>query len=116
MTTLDSGPHQPIGAAYPEFSKAVIRRALKFHTSSRTYLKNLTAGGRRYDLTGQPWGRIIPEHQWQAQEQLKNPRAKPACPPSQKAALPHPSAQGAMLNTQALNRPVLSLKKQEGRS
>jgi ProP effector len=42
---LAIGIHWAIGAAYPEFGKAAIRRALKFHTSSRTYLKNLTTGG-----------------------------------------------------------------------
>lgn len=106
---LAIGIHQPIGTAYPEFGKTAIRRALQFHTMSRAYLKNLAAGGHRYDLVGQPWGRT-PEHQRRAQEQLKNPRAKPAGPPSQKAALPYSAAEEAapvVLNTQALNWPRL---------
>src|SRR5439155_12417589 len=38
---LAIGIHQPIGAAYTEFGKTAIRRALQFHTTSRAYLKNL---------------------------------------------------------------------------
>jgi sRNA-binding protein len=64
------GIHEAILTAYPEQGKTAIRRALQFHTTSRAYLKNLTAGGHRYDLAGQPWGLITPEHQHYAQQQL----------------------------------------------
>lgn len=67
---LAIGIHRAIGAAYPEFGKTAIRRALQFHAHSLAYLKNLAAGGHRYDLAGQPWGLITPEHQHYAQEQL----------------------------------------------
>jgi ProQ/FINO family len=67
---LAIGIHEAILAAYPEQGKTAIRRALQFHTQSRAYLKNLAAGGHRYDLAGQPWGLITPEHQHYAQEQL----------------------------------------------
>jgi ProP effector len=67
---LAIGIHEAILTAYPEQGKTAIRRALQFHTTSSAYLKNLAAGGYRYDLAGQPWGLITPEHQHYAQEQL----------------------------------------------
>jgi sRNA-binding protein len=67
---LAIGIHEAILTAYPEQGKTVIRRALQFHTTSRAYLKNLAAGGHRYDLAGQAWGLITPEHQHYVQEQL----------------------------------------------
>src|SRR5205823_10241444 len=60
---LAIGIHEAILTAYPEQGKTAIRRALQFHTTSRAYLKNLAAGDHRYDLAGQPWGLITPEHQ-----------------------------------------------------
>jgi sRNA-binding protein len=67
---LAIGIHRAILMAYPEQGKTAIRRALQFHTQSRAYLKNLAAGGHRYDLAGKPQGLITPEHQHYAQEQL----------------------------------------------
>jgi sRNA-binding protein len=135
---LAIGIHWAIGAAYPEFGKAAIRRALKFHTSSRTYLKNLTAGGHRYDLAGQPWGLIIPEHQHYAQAQLtlkeqrdakcqapkQTPRPGPTPTPKSHAnpvsnTTPVKTGDGADRDAVALRlkgtRPRLTLKRKEGR-
>jgi ProP effector len=67
---LPIGIHRAIGAAYPEFGKTAIRRALQFHAHSLAYLKNLAAGGYRYDFRGEPLGLITSEHQQQAQEKL----------------------------------------------
>jgi sRNA-binding protein len=67
---LTIGVHDTVHASYPLFSRTAVRIALKFHTHSRDYLENLTAGGHRHDLAGQPQGLITPEHQQQAREKL----------------------------------------------
>jgi ProP effector len=133
---LAIGIHQPIGAAYPEFGKIAIQRALQFHTQSQTYLKNLAAGGHRYDLVGQPWGLITPEHQRYAQEQLtlKEQRdakrgaskqtQRPGPQPTPRAnevtnTTPVETGDGADRDAVALRlkwtRPRLTLKRKEGR-
>jgi hypothetical protein len=78
---LPIGIHRAIGAAYPEFGKTAIRRALQFHAHSLTYLKNLAAGGYRYDFRGEPLGLITSGHQQQAREKLTARRQAPKPPP-----------------------------------
>jgi ProQ/FINO family len=132
---LAIGIHEAILTAYPEQGKTAIRRALQFHTTSRAYLKNLAASGHRYDLTGQPWGLITPEHQHYAQEQLtlKEQRdAKRGAPKQTQRPGPQPTPRGSEITNTTLvetgdgtdhaalalrlkgTRPRLKLKRKEG--
>jgi hypothetical protein len=71
------GVHDTVRTRYPLFSRTAVRLALKFHAHSLAYLKNLAAGGYRYDLRGEPWGLVTLEHQRQAQEKLTTRRQVP---------------------------------------
>jgi sRNA-binding protein len=74
---LATGTHDTVRASYLLFSRTAVRIALKFHTHSLAYLKNLAAGGCRFDLRGEPWGLITPEHQQEAWEKLAARRKAP---------------------------------------
>jgi sRNA-binding protein len=76
-TPLTIGVHDTVRVNYPLFSRTAIRIALKFHTHSSAYLRNLATGSHRHDLAGQPWGLITPEHQQQAREKLATRRQAP---------------------------------------
>jgi hypothetical protein len=79
---LAIGVHDTVRVSYPLFSRTAVRIALKFHTHSLAYLKNLVAGGHRYDLAGQPWGLITSEHQQEAWEKLTTSARLPSQHPT----------------------------------
>lgn len=47
-----------------------IRQGLYDYINRRVYLKSLTLGGSRFDMTGQPNGEVTPEQQQDAQRKL----------------------------------------------
>ncbi len=60
---LKRGIFQDLTAAHPDaFDRAALKEALGLHTRSTRYLHSLAAGGKRYDLAGQPVEDLAPEH------------------------------------------------------
>lgn len=47
-----------------------IKQGLYDYINRRVYLKALTLGGSRFDMTGQPNGEVTPEQQQDAQRKL----------------------------------------------
>ena len=46
-----------------QFGTGSLKAALAGYTQSTSYLRALSSGGQRYDLTGQPAGEVTPEQQ-----------------------------------------------------
>lgn len=46
-----------------QFGTGSLKAALAGYTQSASYLRALSSGGHRYDLTGQPAGEVTPEQQ-----------------------------------------------------
>ncbi|MDF1480693.1 ProQ/FINO family protein [Extensimonas sp. H3M7-6] len=60
---LKRGIFQDLIAAHPDaFERAALKEALGLHTRSTRYLHSVAAGGKRYDLAGQPGEDLTPEH------------------------------------------------------
>jgi Activator of osmoprotectant transporter ProP len=60
---LKRGIFQDLTAAHPDaFDRAALKEALGLHTRSTRYLHSVAAGGKRYDLAGQPVEDLAPEH------------------------------------------------------
>ena len=60
---LKRGIFQDLIAAHPDaFERAALKEALALHTRSTRYLHSVAAGGKRYDLAGQPVEDLAPEH------------------------------------------------------
>jgi ProP effector len=68
---LAIGIHKAVLQAMPELDAGKIRIALRRHTGSTRYLKAVAVGDDRYDLQGQPAGKITEEQKQQAAEALR---------------------------------------------
>ncbi len=68
---LAIGIHKVLLERQPELGGAAVRTAMRRHTSSTRYLKAVATGDDRYDLDGQPAGKITDEQKQQATEALR---------------------------------------------
>ena len=82
-----------------------IRRALYYHTSRKSYLKNLKKGTFRVDLAGQPAGEVTAQEAENALERLANSKVKQKGSPKTKKAV------SKNKTDDFCNRPILKLKK-----
>lgn len=69
---LAIGVHKTIKARMPEAEGAQLRNALKIHTASTKYLKNLSQAKTRFDLDGAEAGEVTEEQRQQASQTLKD--------------------------------------------
>ena len=68
---LALGIHKEILARRPEIDPAGLRLAMRIHTQSTRYLKELLTAAVRFDLDGQPSGEVTDEHRKAADDTLK---------------------------------------------
>jgi ProP effector len=68
---LALGIHKEIAARRPEIPASDLRLAMRIHTQSTRYLKELLTATVRFDLDGQPSGEVTEEHHKAADEALK---------------------------------------------
>lgn len=68
---LAIGIHKAVMKALPEVEGAKVRAALRRHVGSTRYLKAVANGDDRFDLDGQPAGKITEEQKQQAVEALR---------------------------------------------
>ena len=68
---LALGIHKEVLARRPEIEPAGLRLAMRIHTQSTRYLKELLTATVRFDLDGQPSGEVTDEHRKVADEALK---------------------------------------------
>lgn len=78
IRALAIGLFHELRARNKDYSGVLLRLALERYTASEAYLVVLTAGGRRYDLDGNPRGEVTEEQQAKAAEALKAIREKKA--------------------------------------
>ncbi len=60
-----------IAERFPQFSRKLIRTAMRMHTASTRYLKSVEKGETRFDLDGNEAGEVTEEHREHAAEKLK---------------------------------------------
>lgn len=58
-------------------SSGVLKRSLRYHLRSKSYLLALCRGGLRYNLDGHPVGEVTREEQQQAREILQQRKTAP---------------------------------------
>jgi ProP effector len=68
---LALGIHKEIAIRQPEVAAPDLRLAMRIHTQSTRYLKELLTATVRFDLDGQPSGEVTEEHRKAADEALK---------------------------------------------
>ena len=74
---LAVGVHTAIFVAFRRrVPMPIIKRAIHYHCSSDRYLKNILAGGSRYDLDGNPVGSITEPQRCDAINHLKERNEK----------------------------------------
>lgn len=69
---LAIGIHKAIKVRLPETEGGALRNALKIHTASTKYLKNLSQAKTRFDLEGAEAGEVTEEQRQQASQTLKD--------------------------------------------
>jgi len=60
-----------IAERFPQYSRKLIRNAMRMHTASTRYLKSVEKGETRFDLDGNEAGEVTAEHREHASEKLK---------------------------------------------
>ncbi len=68
---LAVGIHKVIKERLPDLDPQQLRLALRTHTASTRYLKELSQSKFRFDLDGMPLGEVTEEQRRQATDQLK---------------------------------------------
>lgn len=71
FSPLAIGIDKQLFAALPELSKKSIRLAMRSHTISTRYLKEMEKGTQRLNLDGTPAGEVTDENRQHAAEQLR---------------------------------------------
>lgn len=71
FSPLAIGIDKQLFAALPEISKKSIRQAMRNHTISTRYLKEMEKGTQRLNLDGSPAGEVTDENRQHAAEQLR---------------------------------------------
>ncbi|WP_412478632.1 ProQ/FINO family protein [Azonexus sp. IMCC34839] len=71
FSPLAIGIDKQVFAQLPEVSKKSLRLALRSHTISTRYLKEMEKGSVRYNLDGSTAGEVTDENRQHAQEQLR---------------------------------------------
>ncbi len=71
----EDGIEDALTAAHPEAEGWLIRLALHQHLQSDGYLQSLSHGGPRYDLGGEPSGKVDTDTRHHARALLKHHRA-----------------------------------------
>ena len=71
FSPLAIGIDKQLFAALPELSKKAIRIAMRNHTISTRYLKEMEKGTQRLNLDGTPAGEVTDENRQHATEQLR---------------------------------------------
>lgn len=71
FSPLAIGIDKQLFAALPELSKKSIRLAMRSHTISTRYLKEMEKGAQRLNLDGTPAGEVTDENRQHAAEQLR---------------------------------------------
>lgn len=68
---LAIGIHKAVMKALPEIDGSKVKAALRRHVGSTRYLKAVANGDDRFDLEGQPAGKITEEQKKQAADSLR---------------------------------------------
>lgn len=71
FSPLAIGIDKQLFAAMPEVSKRTLRLAMRSHTISTRYLKEMEKGTQRLNLDGTPAGEVTDENRQHASEQLR---------------------------------------------
>lgn len=71
FSPLAIGIDKQLFAAMPEVSKRTLRLAMRSHTISTRYLKEMEKGTQRLNLDGTPAGEVTDENRQHAAEQLR---------------------------------------------
>lgn len=71
FSPLAIGIDKQVFEALPELSKKSIRLAMRSHTISTRYLKEMEKGTQRFNLDGTPAGEVTDENRQHASEQLR---------------------------------------------
>ncbi len=71
FSPLAIGIDKQLFAALPDLSKKAVRLAMRSHTISTRYLKEMEKGSQRFNLDGTPAGEVTDENRQHAGEQLR---------------------------------------------
>lgn len=71
FSPLAIGIDKQVFAALPDISKRAVRQAMRSHTISTRYLKEMEKGAQRLNLDGTPAGEVTDENRQHATEQLR---------------------------------------------